>query len=511
MTLKAFVTGIPSLPHVNVRRAPGTGKNDIDFTKNKGEIGTCLEVAPDPDNVNLNSQIYQWFKVRFSDGQAGWVRDDLIDIEGDGTPFGYQNYSQRISAFEAFADKLEGGNNQSTFEHIIHVVGIPDWHDVNVRNGPTTVDTVIKFRVQKGTQAKCVRVQPDRHGDNSNGQIYQWFKLIFDDGRKGWVRDDLIEIEGDGDDFGYGFYSKRTLAFDAFTQLQGDGDIDKPPVFDGSVLCTAQIRTGISANVRFDATTSSTLITTLSQGTSVDILAVVDGKNNNLFKWLKIKSGSVSGYLREDLLQYSEACRGVLDIDIPPAPIDGGNNPHSTHERFDTPVVGWSTVSGRFGGFHKGTDLAGAVGLPIVAGNTGVVTRIIHCTACTPDKPSGPSQGLLINDSTVLNSQSWGWGFGNFVIVKYAWDVLPKVTQTALDSLGLNGAFAYVYYAHLASIEGRLNVGSPVSKGTQLGTLGNTGNSTGPHLHIEVVATKEDGLVSLSGRQRIDPESMFKL
>jgi murein DD-endopeptidase MepM/ murein hydrolase activator NlpD len=60
-----------------------------------------------------------------------------------------------------------------------------------------------------------------------------------------------------------------------------------------------------------------------------------------------------------------------------------------------------------------------------------------------------------------------GWnneGYGNLVIVE-------------------NGAYR-TYYAHLSSIP--VSVGDSVSAGTTIGLSGNTGNSTGPHLHYEI-------------------------
>jgi len=60
-----------------------------------------------------------------------------------------------------------------------------------------------------------------------------------------------------------------------------------------------------------------------------------------------------------------------------------------------------------------------------------------------------------------------GWnnqGYGNLVIVE-------------------NGDYK-TYYAHLSSIP--VAVGDTVAAGTTIGLSGNTGNSTGPHLHYEI-------------------------
>ena len=53
----------------------------------------------------------------------------------------------------------------------------------------------------------------------------------------------------------------------------------------------------------------------------------------------------------------------------------------------------------------------------------------------------------------------------------------------------LNGTTVYSLYSHLSSYSNCPAVGKTVSKGTRIGTMGNTGNSTGTHLHFGVFTT----------------------
>ena len=48
-----------------------------------------------------------------------------------------------------------------------------------------------------------------------------------------------------------------------------------------------------------------------------------------------------------------------------------------------------------------------------------------------------------------------------------------------------NGKYYYATYAHLGSF-GNISVGSYVTRNTKIGNMGNTGCSTGPHLHFEL-------------------------
>lgn len=72
----------------------------------------------------------------------------------------------------------------------------------------------------------------------------------------------------------------------------------------------------------------------------------------------------------------------------------------------------------------------------------------------------------------ILAKYGWNGAFGNLVIIEH-----PNGVKT--------------FYAHQSKIE--VNQGQNVSQGQVIGYVGNTGRSTGPHLHFEVRGAKNPG------------------
>jgi murein DD-endopeptidase MepM/ murein hydrolase activator NlpD len=105
-------------------------------------------------------------------------------------------------------------------------------------------------------------------------------------------------------------------------------------------------------------------------------------------------------------------------------------------------------------------------GRPVDGGRISQGSRVGH-NALDIAVPVGTSVKTTM-DGKVIHA---GWndqGYGNLVIVE-------------------NGEYR-TYYAHLSSIP--VAVGDTVAAGTVIGLSGNTGNSTGPHLHYEIRRNK---------------------
>ena len=107
---------------------------------------------------------------------------------------------------------------------------------------------------------------------------------------------------------------------------------------------------------------------------------------------------------------------------------------------FDIPVKSnYRFTSGfgqRWGRLHAGADFAGPIGTPIYATADGVVTKA-----------------------------GWSSGYGRLIKIQHEFGIETR-------------------YAHLNKM--RVSVGQRVSRGQRIADMGNSGRSTGPHLHYEV-------------------------
>ncbi|MEU0697553.1 M23 family metallopeptidase [Streptomyces niveus] len=114
-----------------------------------------------------------------------------------------------------------------------------------------------------------------------------------------------------------------------------------------------------------------------------------------------------------------------------------------------------SATYGRGGGMwaskHSGQDFAVSVGTNVKAVHAGTVVK------------AGP------------NGAGDGPAYGNAIVVKH----------------GTGSSAKYSQYAHLSKV--KVQAGQKVDKGQSIALSGNTGNSSGPHLHFEIRTTPNYG------------------
>lgn len=104
-------------------------------------------------------------------------------------------------------------------------------------------------------------------------------------------------------------------------------------------------------------------------------------------------------------------------------------------------TAGYAQTGSRWSSTHSGQDFAVPLGTPVGAVRGGTVVK------------AGPNGG------------GDGPAYGNAVVIKHG-----------------NGT--YSQYAHLSRID--VKVGQAVKTGQTIARSGNTGNSSGPHLHLEI-------------------------
>ncbi|GAB3433370.1 hypothetical protein GCM10027517_00230 [Phycicoccus ginsengisoli] len=131
--------------------------------------------------------------------------------------------------------------------------------------------------------------------------------------------------------------------------------------------------------------------------------------------------------------------RGIAKKQAAAAAVRKAEAARKARERWVPAIAGAAFTSGfgwRWGKMHEGNDFGTPVGTPVHSMSTGTVTFA-----------------------------GWEGGYGNKVEITY-WDGTMSV------------------YGHLSTI--KVSVGDSVAPGDVVALSGNTGHSTGPHLHLEI-------------------------
>jgi murein DD-endopeptidase MepM/ murein hydrolase activator NlpD len=146
-----------------------------------------------------------------------------------------------------------------------------------------------------------------------------------------------------------------------------------------------------------------------------------------------------------------------------------------------------SFASGRGSSIHGGCDFAGKIGTPIFAIADGKITKRYVQSDGTPC----PDGGKPTCGPGKCGEGKWpcscGGCMGNYIMI----------THSGTDE----GRKIVSYYAHLSTYT--VEDGAEVTAGQQIGTMGTTGNSSGPHLHLEIRI--KGSPIGVGSQGKVDP------
>lgn len=239
---KFFVTirGIienPAIREINIRATPGTSGTFL-F---KAPVGMgdlpVIEVAADAEGKNFQGKVYNWLKVTFPSGQTGWARDDLVEVHGDGSAFGYGVVANKTFAFalnravlaapvpaappapaSPVAPKAAAPAPPAPAVPVpapapdvpaapsapaapvakgvcTAIVAMRD--GANARSSPSTMGALV-FKAPRDARFQIEQV---RQGDG--GDSFKWVNGTLQ-GQKIWMREDVLRYEGDTEFYGLG-------------------------------------------------------------------------------------------------------------------------------------------------------------------------------------------------------------------------------------------------------------------------------------------------------------------
>jgi SH3-like domain-containing protein len=441
---QAVIRGIPGRPDINLRSGPGTGHGVV-FKAPVGTVADIIDAKPDAAASHFQGKVYQWLKLRMADGREGWGRDDLLDLlPGDHAPIGYAMLRVKTYAFTltrnpyvqvpAYPPPITQGSEIELPAAPAPAAPAPDTLWVPAEEAPApepaapASDSLWVPAEEAPAPAPAAPVEP------------------------------------------------VTPAEPAAPAVPAPEPVAAPPGCEGIVIGS---KTGI--NVRSGPNTTYQVAMRLDRGTRLALLEVKPQDDGGAFKWVKVNHNGQDGWIREDLLTYRGTdcvTHGLIpSTDLYPAPMAAGQ--YWWLRGYTGPLPD-----------HSGWDLGGDVGEPMLAGpNGGTVLTVFKAAKATPDRPSVVDHGIEVGDPSIFGDEGWGFGYGHYVIVRYSHDQLPAFVQNTLRERGMPNTAVAVMYAHLNTTA--VQVGQTIQPNQPIGTCGNTGNSSAPHVHLEVRVIKK--------------------
>ncbi|MFN8590910.1 MAG: peptidoglycan DD-metalloendopeptidase family protein [Thermomicrobiales bacterium] len=399
--------------------------------------GTAVDLRTDAaDTVYDADGVTQWWPVR-GDGADGWVAGFYLKIAGFSD-------AQPTEATDSASSSIGGGESEAPAEEVqlatwdlanaAAVVSEPE--GVNLRQDPGSGSPAVKSLAYD----TVVQLRIDE------------VDTVYTEGSRWWP----VRVEGL-----IGWVSGAYLApTDSPAPAADDGSADIPGKvadwFSPGSYVIAQTDDGSGINIRADGAPDAEEIGIVPEG---DVVQVMDGPYYDPIgnPWYMITNGEVTGYVAGWFLGWADQPGADQAPEIP----SKVSVPGVATGKLDYPLAKWVLTQG-FGcspywfepwvasvgcNFHNGVDLAADMYSPIGAADGGVVEYAGWCDC----------------------------GLGYYVKIDHG-----------------NG-FETVY-GHMSELY--VSAGEPVSKGDVIGTVGSTGNSTGPHVHfiVEYNGVDEDPL-----------------
>ena len=468
----AKVIGIPHIPsvtQVNIRTGPGTNYQ-LAF---KVAVGTTnlpiIEVQADAENKNKQGKVYQWFRIQFPQG-VGWCRDDLIEIWGDGSATGYPVLYGPTTAFNLtriVASVPPGAETAATGTAPQQSTTVTSaWQPSTQQQQPVT----------SAWQPVTSAWQPSTQQPSTSTEVVT-------------IEQPIVPTA-----------TQPSTSSEVVTTAQPI--VPQPAAPTGPATATSISKTG--GNTRpGPGTGHAPVVVKFTYKDTATILDAKLGDDGKPLYWVKISYQGKEAWIREDLVRVSGNFTpfGLNAPDKYPAPV-----------RDTWWIRGWDLDGSIWRtGSHNGWDLGGVKGsTPMLAGpQGGVVYDVRFCQKCGAAGMSAPEKGYSLGDSRVWNDAGWNYGYGHFIVVGYENSKLPESTKQYLADNGKAGWHIFVLHAHMHDL--MVKKDDVLSPNQQIGTLGNSGNSEGPHLHLEVRASQSmtpNGWASLKGGL-MSPGSLF--